>query len=292
MNKNSPYILVLGASGMAGRVIFKYLNYLYPSKAFGTSRTNLNNQNIFLFDVKKNKIKFENIKNKNYEYFINCIGVLRKHNNNDDMDLINSDFPIILEDYCKKNKIKLIHTSTDGVFPNETKMANEKSKPNPSDYYGRSKLKGEIATGINIRTSILGLDPIGNKGLLERVLKNKNKEMIGFTNQIWSGSTTLQLAQFIEWLTSENNFEKMIKMTNIIHFAPLGPVTKYEIIKTFSKLLFENKTTKGEGIKQIRILKTLYVEEIKLKRYTRNLEKAFKELIEFDQDYVKTYKEN
>lgn len=292
MNKNFPNILILGASGMLGRAIFKYLHHLQPLKVFGTSRTNLNNPNIFLFNIKGSKIKFENFKNNNYKYFINCIGALRENNDNHDMDLINSDFPIILEKYCKKNKIKLIHISTDAVFSNATKMANEQSKPSPSNYYGRSKLKGEIITGINIRTSILGFDPIGNKGLLERVLKNKEKKMIGFTNQRWSGSTNLQLAQFIRWLISDNNFKDLLKKTNIIHFVPIRKTTKYEIIKTISKLLFRNRVIKGKGINQNRIFKTLYVEEIKLKRYTKTLEKAFIELIEFDKEYVKAYKEN
>lgn len=290
MKKNFPYVLVLGVSGMAGRVIYKYLNEFSPSKVLGTSRTNLNDKKVFNFYVKKNKMQFENFKNKNYEYFINCIGALRENSNNEDMDLVNSNFPQMLEEYCKKNKIKLIHISTDAVFSNETGIANEKSKPNPSDYYGKSKLKGEVDRGINIRTSILGFDPIGNKGLFERVLKNKNKKMIGFANQMWSGSTTLQLAQFIKWLISNNNFNNLFKKTNIIHFVPIKKVTKYQIIKSLSELLSKNKVIKGKGINQARILETLYVEEIKLKRYTDNLKKSFIQLIEFDKEYVKKYK--
>lgn len=295
MKKNFPYVLVLGVSGMAGRAIYKYLYKLSPSRVFGTSRTNLNNKKVFHFDVKKktlDNIRFENLINNNYKYFINCIGALRENNDNDDMDLVNSIFPKKLEEYCKKNKIKLIHISTDAVFSNEMGIVNEKLKPNPSDYYGRSKLKGEVTHGINIRTSILGFDPIGNKGLLERVFKNENKKIIGFVNQRWSGSTTLQLAQFIKWLISNNNFDSLSKKTNIIHFAPIKKATKYEIIKTISRLLFRNKVIKGKGANQTRSLKTLYVEEIKLKRYTRDLKKAFKELIEFDKEYVKTYKKN
>lgn len=288
MNKDFPYVLILGVSGMAGRAIYKYLNNLHPLKVFGTSRTDLNEKNVFHFDVKKkNEIKFENLKNKNYKYFINCIGALRENSDNDDMNLINSSFPLALENYCKKNKIKLIHISTDAVFSNGTETANEKSKPSPSDYYGQSKLKGEVVNGINIRTSILGFDPIGNKGLFERVLKNKDREIIGFINQLWSGSTTLQLAQFIKWLISDNNFDELFYKTNIIHFAPLEKTTKYEIIKTISKLLSGNRVIKGEGMSQNKILKTLYLEKINLKRYTKSLEKAFEELIKFDKEYIK-----
>lgn len=286
MNKHFPYILVLGVSGMVGKVIFKYLHDKHPSKVFGTTRTSLNIPNIFFLDVKKNKTELEILKNNNYEYFVNCIGLLKRNSNKGDMGFVNSNFPIILDRYCEENGIKLIHISTDAVFSNESGIVYEDSKLNPSDYYGESKLIGEITTGINIRTSTLGFDPINNKGLLEFALKNRHKEIIGFTNQTWSGSTTLQLAQFIDWIISANNFSDTRKKTNTIHFAPLGPTTKYEVLKTFSSLFNFNNVKKGNGQKVTRYLSTKYIDEIQLSNYTGTLRKALREIIVFYNDYV------
>lgn len=286
-----PNILVLGVSGMLGRAVFRYFHNKHPLTTYGTSRTGLNNQMICFFDAKKSKTGLKAFKNRNYGYFINCIGILKGTSSKEDMSVVNSNFPIILDRYCEENGIKLIHISTDAVFSNLSGIADEKTKPNPNDYYGRSKLMGEVKmAGINIRTSLLGFSSIKHKGFLESVLQNRNKETVGFVNQIWSGSTVLQIAQFIEWLISENNFSDLLKKTKVIHFAPLGPITKYKILKTFSKLTHNGRIIKGKGPKQNRVLKTIYVEEIELKRYTKTLEEAFKELIIFDHDYTKTYK--
>ncbi|MDO8658940.1 MAG: hypothetical protein Q7K55_09450, partial [Candidatus Levybacteria bacterium] len=122
------------------------------------------------------------------------------------------------------------------------------------------------------------------------MLRNKSKKISGFTDKKWSGSTTLQLTNFIKWLITGSNFLNLLEKTNIVHFAPLGPVTKYEILKTFSKLINYVKIIKSNGHKQTRILKTIYIDEIKLKKYTKSLEKALKKLIEYDKDYIKTYK--
>lgn len=291
MIKKKPEILLLGATGMLGRAVFKYLSKHCAKNIIGTSRGK--NNNTFTYLNFRNPSDLAAIfQDRKFDYVINCIGVLRKNADKEDMRFVNSNFPEALNEYCKKNGIRLIHISTDAVFSDLSGAVYENFPPNPSDYYGEAKLAGEVTTGINIRTSILGFDPVENKGLLEFVLKNRNKKIIGFTNQAWSGSTSLQLAQFIEWLISANNFKDMLEKTRTIHFAPLGPTTKYEILKTFSKLIFKDKIIKGEGLKQTRILKTCFIEELKLKTYTRTLEKAFQELIKFDQDYVKTIKKN
>jgi len=104
------------------------------------------------------------LEERKYDYIINCIGIL-KNGDKEKMCSINSDFPKTLDRFCVKNKIKLIHISTDAVFSNFTDAAYEDTKPNPSDYYGRTKLAGEVKQGLNIRTSVLGFDPIEHKGL-------------------------------------------------------------------------------------------------------------------------------
>ncbi len=290
MKKNHPQILVLGATGMLGRTVYKYLLKLYGKNIAGTSREK-NNNAFKYFNFKTSSDLASILRDQKFNFVINCIGALRGESTKN-LRLLNHALPKKLEEESRKNNFVIIHISTDAVFPTNAGAVYEDSKPNPSDYYGKTKLAGEITTGINIRSSILGFDPVENKGLLEYVLKSMNKEIIGFTNQMWSGSTTLQLAQFIEWLISANNFKDLLEKTNIIHFVPLGPTTKYEILKTFSKLIFKDKIIKGEGLKQTRILKTRYIEDLGVKRYTESPEKAFNDLINFEQSYVKIYKKN
>lgn len=59
-------------------------------------------------------------------------------------DIINVEVVKTLADVCKKNKIHLIHLSTDFIFDGEKEtFYTEDDKPNPISYYGLSKLKSE-----------------------------------------------------------------------------------------------------------------------------------------------------
>jgi dTDP-4-dehydrorhamnose reductase len=48
-----------------------------------------------------------------------------------------------LSGYCQKNKIKIIHYSTDYIFDGQNGPYSEDSKPNPLSYYGQTKLLSE-----------------------------------------------------------------------------------------------------------------------------------------------------
>ncbi|MDP2585883.1 MAG: sugar nucleotide-binding protein [Candidatus Levybacteria bacterium] len=288
MKNSSRQVLVLGATGMLGRIVYQYL-LKHKRYIQGTSR-NLANKNFIYLNFKKSSDLETLFENKSFSFVINCIGALRG-SSNEKLKLLNIILPKALLMLSRKYNFKIINISTDAVFSNTAGEVYEQSIPNPNDLYGKSKFKGELSSNtINIRTSILGFDPIEHKGFLEFMLLNKSKEISGFIDTKWSGSTTLQLAKFIELLILENNFSNLLAKTNIVHFAPLGPITKYKILKTFSKLINYVKIIKSNGPKQTRILKTTYIEEIKLKKHTKFLEKALRELIEYDKDYIKTYK--
>lgn len=287
MKNNHPQILVLGATGMLGRTVYKYLSKLYGKNIVGTSREK-NNDAFVYFNFKAPSDLTSMLQDQKFDFVINCIGAL-EGSDEKKLKLLNVNFSKKLSKASERFGFKIIHISTDAVFKSSSGNVDERSKPNPEGEYGKSKILGEIPSALNVRTSFLGFDPIKHKGLLEFVLKNRSKKITGFANQEWSGSTTLQLAEFIEWLIS-GNLNKLIKKTNTIHFAPLRQTTKYEILKVFSKLIDGSTIIKGKGPIQTRILKTNYIEEINLKRYGSSLEDAFGELIQFDLEYVKTYK--
>lgn len=289
MKNADPKVLVLGATGMLGRTVYNYLLEKNGKNIQGTSRRR-NTENLLYFNFVKLKDMEKLFEKKSFSFVVNCIGAL-KGSPDRKLELLNTILPKTLLVLSCKYNFKIINISTDAVFSSNSGQVYETSMPNPEKPYEKSKFKGELSkNAINIRTSILGFDPIEHKGFLEFILKNKKKKITGFTNQKWAGSTTLQLSQFIKWLISKNNFNNLLKKTNVIHFAPLGPVTKYEILKTFSRLINNVEITKSDGSEQTRILKTIYINEIKLKKYTKALGKALKELIEYDKDYVKIYK--
>jgi len=279
---NSPKILVLGASGMLGHTVYKYLKNKHMNYVLGTTR---NNFNCFNYQQELPQL----LRRFNPKYIINCIGALRNGSSSYDMQFINGTFPDILFKYSRKNNFNIIHVSTDAVFSETSGLVNEDIEPTPTDDYGLSKLHGEVqgTNVLNVRTSLLGFDPKHHKGLFEWLMKNKNKTVSGFTNQLWSGCTTLQLAQFISWIISKNNFQKLCKISHVFHFPPLGPIAKYEILKSFIRVSKQDIVIKkSKGRKITRALITKYANKIQVNSYKKNVDDIIRDLFVFEQKKV------
>lgn len=282
MKKN---ILVLGSGGMLGHTVYKYLSQKFENHVFATERSIKNNPRIFTLKAEKIDKDFNAIIQNitDIEYVINCVGGLRGRG--DDMFNINSDFPRKLSQLCKMYKIKLIHISTDAVFDPLSGDVNEKDKPNPIDNYGKSKLKGEPNDEccISFRTSIIGFDPKNHKGFLEWVVTSKSKSIAGYINQNWSGCTTLQFAQLCEDIIVHDNFSTLRKISNVFHFVPLGPITKYKLINKFLNIYGLPKSLlKEKGVNVTRRLRSLYSDYFPNKTYTSSINKALKEVLLFE----------
>lgn len=239
MKKNKK-ILVIGARGMLGQTVYKYLKLIYPN-TYGTHHSV--QKGLFLLNASNLQKNFKKIikETKDLDFIINCIGILPSAVNKREMSLVNSLFPKRLAYLAQKNESNVIHISTDAVFPYNSGFVYENTLPKPDSLYGKSKLKGEINNKnlLNIRTSIIGLDPISHKGLLEWVKLTKN--INGYINQKWSGCTTLQFAKLCEYLINADNFTRVRTKSPIIHYVPLGPVSKYDLIKTFLNVSKENR---------------------------------------------------
>lgn len=251
-------ILVLGAKGMLGQAVYKHLKQIYP-KTIGTDKSDNRFYHLSASSVKKDLKKIiEEL--KSIDFIINCVGVLPSSKNKRRMVLVNSEFPQELALLGLKYGIKIIHISTDAVFPSTSRTVFEDSSPEPDSFYGKTKLKGEVKSGntLNIRTSIIGLDSISHKGLLEWV--KSEKKINGYANHVWTGCTTLQLAKLCAYLIKDNNFAKVRKKSYVIHYAPLGPISKFILIKTFLNILKLNKKiSKTQSLYPIdRRLKSLY----------------------------------
>lgn len=281
--QNKKKILILGSTGMLGRMISYVFSQNPTFFVIQTSRESGD----YTFSIKASRKDLNEILNKNQDisFIINCIGETQSKNKKI-LEKVNGWFPNELSVFAESNKIPVIHISTDGVFGIYQKNVTEKTKPTPSDEYGKSKLAGEINSSyvLNIRTSLLGFSPDKKTGLLEFILQSKNKSINGFINQSWTGATVLQVARLCEWVVSENKFYTIRKKTHIIHFVPLGPITKYTIIKEFveiKKLPIQIIKAQGQLITRSLVshLRLIYPEKI----YTRSLRTALKKLILIEQ---------
>jgi len=174
-------ILLTGASGLLGKAL------IFESKSeyalYGTYlSTNLGIKDVSLLrvDISKEDIFFETVskivpniiihtaaltnvdlceKEKELAYKINVVGTEN------------------VVKFAKKVKTKLVYISTDFVFDGKLGNYTEEDITNPINYYGFTKLKGEEISltyekSLVIRTSIFGLNPLGSKPGIERVVED------------------------------------------------------------------------------------------------------------------------
>lgn len=225
-------VLVLGGNGMLGHVVVKHFAEKGHDVTF-TVRDKVPEWmplqtavGVVKFDAKSNLPKLAG-----FDWVINCIGnIKQKQLETVDFYHINGIFPWRLALACRKAGTRLIHISSDCVFSGKLPIG-EKYHPlapkDATDEYGISKALGEPSDAIVIRTSIIGPS---NKpeGLFEWYKHTPKASVPGFENHIWSGVTTLFLAQFIESLLT--NTEMIIPEDGGLIQLASEPITKYALL--------------------------------------------------------------
>jgi len=228
-------ILITGANGQLGRSIKKNSkNYNY--NFFYMPKDKLDISNYLALKKVIDKFKVDTI--------INCAAytdVNKAETEKNKSDLINHKAVGFLAKYCSKNKIQLIHISTDYVFDGKKKIPYvESDKKNAVNYYGITKAKGEniflkykLKNSIIIRTSWLYSEYNYNfiNQIIDKVTKNKSIEIN--IEQTGSLTNANDLANVI--------LEIMPKIKNkepeIFHFSNSGICNRFEIACKINKLL-------------------------------------------------------
>lgn len=212
-------ILIIGSNGMAGHIISEYLSTFEDFNILRVSRDNFNFKNSYTLDV-SNFIEIKKlINNIKPSIVINAIGILNKdaETNPDKAILINSFIPHLLAKECSKISASLIHLSTDCVFSGNKGSYLENDFKDGLGFYAQSKALGEVLYDkhLTIRTSIIGPDlKESGIGLFNWVL-NQKYTITGYTEAIWGGVTTLELAKSINHIIRLNDFKlNLIQLTN------------------------------------------------------------------------------
>lgn len=160
---------------------------------------------------------------------VNGIGVIKQLPESQDPIVaisINALFPHRLALACKAAGARVIHVSTDCVFSGEKGNYSEDDVPDAPDLYGRTKLLGEISGPgcLTVRTSIVGHELDGRRGLVEWFLSQEEKVQ-GFANAVYSGFPTVELARIVA--------ERIIPdegLTGLYHVSS-DPISKYDLLR-------------------------------------------------------------
>jgi dTDP-4-dehydrorhamnose reductase len=228
-------VFILGAAGMAGHMIHAYLR---QHKAIYDLITIARNDQLMQPDIQMDISDFSGLRNiidsHQPDYIINCIGVLNQdaERNIDRAILLNSYLPHYLETITSQLSTRLIHISTDCVFSGKAGNYREEDVKDGQGYYAQSKSLGEVNNDkdITIRTSIIGPELKNDGiGLFDWIMKQSG-EISGYTQAIWSGVTTLELAKFIHY------FMQNATASGIIHLTNNQPISKYHLLQLIKEV--------------------------------------------------------
>jgi dTDP-4-dehydrorhamnose reductase len=230
-------ILLLGATGMAGHVAFHYLKETNKYEIVDVVFRNKLTADSIVLDVTDKHVTEELIKTVNPDIIVNCIGILIKGSRQhpDNAIYINAYFPHLLERLSSEINSKLIHISTDCVFSGKKGNYSEDDFKDADDVYGRSKALGEVENDrdLTIRTSIIGPELKNNgEGLFHWFMHQEGK-VNGFTDAIWGGVTTLELAKAID-KAIDNNLKGLVHLSNGIG------INKYALLNLFKGIWNRN----------------------------------------------------
>lgn len=225
--------LVLGSSGMAGHTIALYLQE-QGHDVTGFDR----NKNKYFKSIIGDAANTESIRNLitggNFDSVINCIGILNQfaEESKELATYLNAYFPHFLASVTKDTETQIIHMSTDCVFSGNRGGYTEGDLRDGETFYDRTKALGELEDDKNItlRNSIVGpdLNPDGI-GLFNWFMQQSGS-VKGFTQAMWTGLTTLELAKVMEAAAKQ-------KAHGLYNMVYKEAISKHELLKLFNRYM-------------------------------------------------------
>ena len=226
-------VLILGSTGLIGHQVYNYLKENSAYDLYNISYRKKLTSDTIIIDARDEAKLLNKILKIEPDYIINCIGVLIKgsNENHENSIFLNAYLPHRISRLADKISSKLIHISTDCVFSGKKGSSYiETDIKDGESFYAKTKALGEVTdrNHLTLRTSVLGPELKNNGEELFQWFVNQTDDILGFTEDIWSGVTSIELAKAVHW-SIENN------VTGLYHITNNTSVSKYEILKIFLK---------------------------------------------------------
>lgn len=172
---------------------------------------------------------------------VNAVGLIRQvpeGRQNLPCLLINAVLPWQLLELCRPCRIRLVHYSTDCVFDGRKGSPYlEEDAPTATDTYGRTKSLGEVSgeNALTLRTSLLGPELRGKHSLLEWFLAQQGP-INGYTDAIYSGLPTSEHARVLaDYVLPQADLNGLYQVSG-------RPISKYELLRLLNTA-YEKETT-------------------------------------------------
>jgi len=236
-------ILILGANGMIGHCVFQHLRRRHDVR--GTLRQGFTDYRNISFLNAKTAVPNTDITNQKRltttigEYqpdvVVNATGIVKQlseHYSKANIIEVNALAPHRLAEACASSNARLIQFSTDCVFSGKKGTYSEEDLGDAEDIYGLTKYLGEVSSlhCVTLRTSSIGLEIGHGHGLVEWFLRQKGR-VKGFTQAIYSGVTTMELARVVEFIIVHH------RSMNGLWQVSSEPISKYQLLTSLSAKL-------------------------------------------------------
>jgi dTDP-4-dehydrorhamnose reductase len=240
MSAQDTRLLILGGTGMLGHKLFQRLRGRFPAVKC-LARANLDAapyRDFGLFDGQDavGGVDFQDFRTLEAvldrlrpEVVVNCTGVIKQRPEASDpvtAITLNALLPHRLAEVIGRWQGRLVHFSTDCVFSGERGNYTEEDATDATDLYGRTKALGEVLApnALTLRTSIIGRELVHRSSLLEWFLSNKGRRIRGFRRVIYSGVTTIEMANVLTTVLTERP-----SLSGLYQVAA-EPISKYDLL--------------------------------------------------------------
>lgn len=231
-------MLVLGATGMLGSTLVRELGRVPGIELHATARDvaslpadmrSVLGERAVELEVLDDAGRRRVLEQVLPDVVVNAIGVVKQAPEVSDLVAtvqINSLLPHQLALECDAVGARLVHVSTDCVFSGRRGLYSETDVPDPVDFYGRSKLVGEVVGDrhLTVRTSIIGNEVRRHSSLLDWFLSQDGTVVRGFARAVYSGVTTVEFARFLR--------EVVLPTPGLSGLYQLSsdPITKFDLL--------------------------------------------------------------
>lgn len=236
-------MLVIGATGMLGNAVVRFLDADPQTEVIGTLRSAkmlghfpapLRDRLITGVDVENIDGLVSVMARVRPDIVVNCVGAVKQLADAADPLIalpINALLPHRLARLCSATGARFIHVSTDCVFGGQRGNYSEEDIPDATDLYGRSKLLGEVdyENAITLRTSIIGHELSSSHGLVDWFL-SQSGSVRGYRRAVFSGLTTVELARVI--------IELVVPRPDLrgLYHVSVEPIDKYSLLRMIADI--------------------------------------------------------
>ena len=224
--------LIIGASGLLGSIIFRYLKI--SSEVYGTSFSSRSTYDgsLVALDAGNSDALYKLVDDISPTRIINCMGLVSVEQCEKRPEAswqLNAEIPARLARITYDRKIQLVHISTDHFDSIKKLPRYEDDECFAVNQYGRSKLQAEKfiqandAKALILRTNFFGKSLRNHNSLLDfSMLKlASNQKFYGFEDVLFSPVGATQIACFLQ-----DDRSKLVK--GILNFTSREIISKYD----------------------------------------------------------------